>query len=210
MLNYCVCTGCTNSSLSGHRVHCFPDRKRSGVSFCAWVRFVQVKRRDFTASPVTINAVVCSAHFGQFVWDGSGRREGWWAVWGMLCLVWGSPWGSRFSTRAQKASSLQHILHSWGHGLAVPTQAPIIQKIIRKSSYLSLSLPLSLSLFLYEIYSFNQHFKDLSFSFWGFIFLCCLHEKPIKLCLTLETWDNIFVMFLTSNELERFLDSCKQ
>ncbi|KAL7373383.1 hypothetical protein ABVT39_005554 [Epinephelus coioides] len=48
-----------------HRVHRFPDRKRSGVSFRAWVRFVRVKRHDFTASSATKNAAVYSTHFGQ-------------------------------------------------------------------------------------------------------------------------------------------------
>ncbi|XP_029921612.1 uncharacterized protein LOC115369185 [Myripristis murdjan] len=37
--------------------------KRSGAIFRAWVRFVQVKRRDFTSASVTKNAVVCGAHF---------------------------------------------------------------------------------------------------------------------------------------------------
>ncbi|KAL1268770.1 hypothetical protein QQF64_034133 [Cirrhinus molitorella] len=41
MVNYCVCGGCTNSSLSGHRVHRFPCKKRDGAIFRAWVRFVQ-------------------------------------------------------------------------------------------------------------------------------------------------------------------------
>ncbi len=63
MVNYCVCAGCTNSTLSGHGVHSFPSRKRSGASFRAWVRFVQVKRRDFTAASATKNTVICSAHF---------------------------------------------------------------------------------------------------------------------------------------------------
>ena len=63
MVNYCVCAGCTNSNLSGHRVHRFPNRKKSGALFRAWVRFVQVKRRDFTSASVTKNAVVCGAHF---------------------------------------------------------------------------------------------------------------------------------------------------
>ncbi|KAL1250747.1 hypothetical protein QQF64_018543 [Cirrhinus molitorella] len=48
MVNYCVCGGCTNSSLSGHRVNRFPCKKRDGAIFRAWVRFVQVKRRNFT------------------------------------------------------------------------------------------------------------------------------------------------------------------
>lgn len=63
MVNYCVCAGCSNSSLSGHRVHRFPDRRRDGACFVAWLRFVQVSRRDFMAASVTKNAVVCGAHF---------------------------------------------------------------------------------------------------------------------------------------------------
>ena len=41
MVNYCVCGGCTNSSLSGHRVHRFPNREQKRcylpclVPFCA-------------------------------------------------------------------------------------------------------------------------------------------------------------------------------
>lgn len=61
MVNYCVCAGCTNSSLSGHRVHHFPSRKNK--AFRSWVRFVQVKRADFTAASVTTHSVVCGAHF---------------------------------------------------------------------------------------------------------------------------------------------------
>ncbi len=63
MVNYCVCGGCTNSSLSGHGVHRFPNRKKNGAIFRAWVRFVQLKRRDFTAASATSNAVVCGFHF---------------------------------------------------------------------------------------------------------------------------------------------------
>lgn len=61
MVNYCVCAGCTNSSLSGHHVHHFPSRKNK--DFRSWVRFVQVKRANFTAASVTIHSVVCGAHF---------------------------------------------------------------------------------------------------------------------------------------------------
>ncbi len=50
MVNYCVCAGWTNSSMSGHGVHSFPGRKRTSDSFCARVRFVQVKRQDFRLS----------------------------------------------------------------------------------------------------------------------------------------------------------------
>uniref|UniRef100_A0A671TXE1 THAP-type domain-containing protein n=1 Tax=Sparus aurata TaxID=8175 RepID=A0A671TXE1_SPAAU len=64
MVNYCVCGGCTNSSLSGHRVHRFPDRKKNGAIFRAWVRFVQLKRRDFSSASATKNAVVCGFNVG--------------------------------------------------------------------------------------------------------------------------------------------------
>ena len=61
MVNYCVCAGCTKSSLSGNRVHNFPCRKSKVFRF--WVRFVQVKWADFTAASVTTHSVVCGAHF---------------------------------------------------------------------------------------------------------------------------------------------------
>ena len=63
MPNHCVCYGYTNSCLSGHRVHSFPDRRTAGASFRSWVRFMQAKRWDFTAASVTSTAVVCSAYF---------------------------------------------------------------------------------------------------------------------------------------------------
>ncbi|XP_042601381.1 zinc finger MYM-type protein 4 isoform X1 [Cyprinus carpio] len=63
MVNYCICGGCTNSSLSGHRVHRFPNKKKHGAIFRAWVRFVQARRRDFTSASASKNAVVCSVHF---------------------------------------------------------------------------------------------------------------------------------------------------
>ncbi|XP_067249109.1 uncharacterized protein [Chanodichthys erythropterus] len=63
MVNYCVCGGCTNSSLSGHRVHRFPNKKKNCSIFGAWVRFVQTKRRDFSSASASKNAVVCSVHF---------------------------------------------------------------------------------------------------------------------------------------------------
>ncbi|XP_034006011.1 myoneurin isoform X1 [Trematomus bernacchii] len=65
MVYHCVCAGCTNSSLSGYRVHTFPNRKRTGASFRSWVRFVQAERWDFTTASATKNAVVCGAHFRQ-------------------------------------------------------------------------------------------------------------------------------------------------
>ncbi|KAG1963589.1 lethal(3)malignant brain tumor-like protein 2 [Pimephales promelas] len=71
MVNYCVCGGCTNSNLTGHRVHRFPSKKKDGAVFRAWVRFVQVKRRDFTSASVTQNAVVCRFHFRQDDYDPS-------------------------------------------------------------------------------------------------------------------------------------------
>ncbi|KAL1251818.1 hypothetical protein QQF64_019614, partial [Cirrhinus molitorella] len=40
-----------------------PCKKRDGAIFQAWVRFVQVKRRDFTTASASRNAVVCSVHF---------------------------------------------------------------------------------------------------------------------------------------------------
>ena len=63
MVKVCVCAGCTNSNSprSGHRVHSFP--KKSSPAFRAWVRFVQIKRADFTASSVQPISVVCGAHF---------------------------------------------------------------------------------------------------------------------------------------------------
>ena len=61
MVNYCFCAGCINFNLSGNRVHHFPSRKSKGIRF--WVRFVQVKRADFTAASVPTHSVVCGAHF---------------------------------------------------------------------------------------------------------------------------------------------------
>ncbi|XP_033965019.1 myoneurin isoform X1 [Pseudochaenichthys georgianus] len=69
MVSHCVCAGCSNSSLSGYRVHNFPNRKRTAASFRSWVRFVQAKRRDFTTASATKNAVVCGAHFRQEDYD---------------------------------------------------------------------------------------------------------------------------------------------
>lgn len=62
MPNYCVCAGCTNSSLLG--VHHFPDKKRKGTSFRTWVRFMQVKRQDRVKVIIIIVMVlICMAHF---------------------------------------------------------------------------------------------------------------------------------------------------
>ena len=63
MVNVCVCGGCSNSNHTGHRVHHFP--RMNHPTFRAWVRFVQVKRQDFTARSVTANSTVCCAHFNE-------------------------------------------------------------------------------------------------------------------------------------------------
>ncbi|KAL2103759.1 hypothetical protein ACEWY4_000627 [Coilia grayii] len=73
MVNYCVCGGCTNTSQSGHRVHHFPSRKTK--RFRAWIRFVQVKRADFTASSVTANSVICGAHFTTECYESGDLME---------------------------------------------------------------------------------------------------------------------------------------
>ncbi|XP_056449488.1 zinc finger protein 34-like isoform X2 [Gadus chalcogrammus] len=61
MVNCCVCFGCNNSNLSGHRVHRFPNKKDN--HFRAWIRFVQAKRSNFAASSVTRHTVMCEKHF---------------------------------------------------------------------------------------------------------------------------------------------------
>ncbi|CAL8398163.1 unnamed protein product [Boreogadus saida] len=61
MVNCCVCFGCNNSNLSGHRVHRFPNKKDR--HFRAWIRFVQAKRSNFAASSVTRHTVMCEKHF---------------------------------------------------------------------------------------------------------------------------------------------------
>ncbi|XP_059361052.1 uncharacterized protein LOC132098844 [Carassius carassius] len=61
MVNSCVCFGCNNSNLSGHRVHRFPNKKHK--DFRAWIRFVQAKRSNFAASSLTRHTVVCEKHF---------------------------------------------------------------------------------------------------------------------------------------------------
>lgn len=61
MVNSCVCFGCNNSNLSGHRVHRFPNKKHK--DFSAWIRFVQAKRSNFAASSLTRHTVVCEKHF---------------------------------------------------------------------------------------------------------------------------------------------------
>lgn len=61
MVNCCVCAGCNNSNLSGHRVHRFPNKKSK--DFRAWIRFVQAKRSNFAASSVTRHMVICEGHF---------------------------------------------------------------------------------------------------------------------------------------------------
>ena len=61
MVHSCVCFGCNNSNLSGHRVHRFPNKKDN--HFRAWIRCVQAKRSNFTASSVTRHTVLCEEHF---------------------------------------------------------------------------------------------------------------------------------------------------
>ncbi|KAK0146749.1 hypothetical protein N1851_013956 [Merluccius polli] len=61
MVKFCVCFGCNNSNLSGHRVHRFPNKKDN--HFRAWIRFVQAKRSNFAASSVTRHTVLCEKHF---------------------------------------------------------------------------------------------------------------------------------------------------
>lgn len=61
MVNYCVCGGCTNSVLTGHRVHKFP--KKTDPVFRVWVQFVKFRRSDFNATSVSKCSVICSAHF---------------------------------------------------------------------------------------------------------------------------------------------------
>lgn len=68
--NYCVFAGCTKTNLSGHCLFRFPDMtkpaKEKKLAFHAWVWFVPMKRRDFTAAPATVRGVVvCDAHFKQ-------------------------------------------------------------------------------------------------------------------------------------------------
>ncbi len=50
MVNYCVCGGCTNSSLSGHRVHRFPKEKWTVSSrgfFSGRCRYLEIRAADF-------------------------------------------------------------------------------------------------------------------------------------------------------------------
>lgn len=49
MVKYCVCRGCTDTNVSGHRVFCFHERKRSShdrPALCAWVPFVLTSQRE--------------------------------------------------------------------------------------------------------------------------------------------------------------------
>ncbi len=58
----CVIYNCSNTNKSGHSVHEFPKdeaRRRQ------WIRFVQVKRANFTPPSVKSQAVICSAHFEE-------------------------------------------------------------------------------------------------------------------------------------------------
>ncbi|CAL8298440.1 unnamed protein product [Boreogadus saida] len=54
-MRFCICGGCSNSDLlSDHlRFHSFPDRRKDGAGFRAWVHFVQVTKYTF----------ICAAHF---------------------------------------------------------------------------------------------------------------------------------------------------
>ncbi|CAL8373235.1 unnamed protein product [Arctogadus glacialis] len=64
-MRFCICGGCSNSDLlSDHlRFHSFPDRRKDGAGFRAWVHFVQVKRKDFFFASVTKYSLICAAHF---------------------------------------------------------------------------------------------------------------------------------------------------
>ncbi|CAL8375515.1 unnamed protein product [Arctogadus glacialis] len=64
-MRFCICGGCSNSDLlSDHlRFHSFPDRRKDGAGFRAWVHFVQVKRKDFFFASVTKYSFICAAHF---------------------------------------------------------------------------------------------------------------------------------------------------
>ncbi|XP_056464749.1 uncharacterized protein LOC130404150 isoform X2 [Gadus chalcogrammus] len=64
-MRICICGGCSNSNLlSDHlRFHGFPDRRKNGAGFRAWVHFVQVKRKDFFFTSVTKYTYICAAHF---------------------------------------------------------------------------------------------------------------------------------------------------
>ena len=62
-MRFCICGGCSNSDLlSDHlRFHSFPDRRKDGAGFRAWVHFVQVKRKDFFFASVTKYTFICAA-----------------------------------------------------------------------------------------------------------------------------------------------------
>ncbi|XP_059929253.1 uncharacterized protein LOC132473239 isoform X3 [Gadus macrocephalus] len=64
-MRVCICGGCSNSDLlSDHlRFHSFPDRRKDGAGFRAWVHFVQVKRKDIFFASVTKYTFICAAHF---------------------------------------------------------------------------------------------------------------------------------------------------
>ena len=64
-MRFCICGGCSNSDLLSdhHRFHSFPDRRKVGAGFRAWVHFVQVKRKDFFFTSVTKYSFICAAHF---------------------------------------------------------------------------------------------------------------------------------------------------
>ena len=63
MVNCCACAGCKNT---GHRLHGFPKDR---ATLRQWVRFVRVRRADFSLTSVTVNTRICSAHFREEDYD---------------------------------------------------------------------------------------------------------------------------------------------
>jgi len=57
MVNYCVCGGCTNFSLSGHRVQRFNNKKKDAAIFHAGV-FCAGEETDFTSASASKNAFI--------------------------------------------------------------------------------------------------------------------------------------------------------
>ncbi|CAL8253951.1 unnamed protein product [Boreogadus saida] len=55
-MRFCICGGCSNSDvLSDHlRFHSFPDRRKDGAGFRAWVHFVQPQLRAQPPAAVKI------------------------------------------------------------------------------------------------------------------------------------------------------------
>lgn len=73
MVNHCVCVGCTTLICEDILYYVFPDRKRKAgactSAFGACMKFVQVKRRDFTVTSATkCVMVVCDAQVKQTVY----------------------------------------------------------------------------------------------------------------------------------------------